>query len=159
MRLKAILTKDRMTGRMYVYDRHGYPLAMFPCLGRADNITASVKGNPARTATKPYGDTPTGSWRVTPGKPQENTATYGAGPVFIMEPLSGEAVQAYRNGRSGIWIHGGALNTAGSLRPTFGCLRLHEGSIQLIRDLSKLYGNPVEVEVTEVETLGEVAAV
>lgn len=104
-------------------------LGPFPCLGKADNAAAAKEGNPGRDPLRRMGDTPTGEWLITrvipagPGMPADKYGPYGA---LDLKPFAGPCVQAYLNGRSGIWIHSGKPSASGGLRPTHGCIRLSD---------------------------------
>jgi len=52
------------------------------------------------------------------------TRKYGDNGAVSLVPASGDALTAQANGRTGIMIHGGALDSAGLLRRTNGCVRL-----------------------------------
>ncbi|MGA7410622.1 MAG: L,D-transpeptidase [Bryobacteraceae bacterium] len=84
----------------------------------------------ARDPTQPFGDTPTGRYAIvelvnhTPGETRVHT--YGAHPSILLDPLSGQALRAKQNGRTGLMVHGGAPPATGGLRPTNGCVRLSE---------------------------------
>lgn len=142
MNLIAIFKKDRAKpGVMQVW-HEGAMVNSFPCLGKSDNATAAKKGNPSRNPERQYGDTPTGTWSVRIGIKKKNTRTYGVHCVLMMWPISGQALRAYAapGKRSGIWIHGGAPNDAGNLRPTYGCIRLFDHHMATLHELLKQYG-------------------
>ncbi len=123
----------------------------FDCLCKADNQAAAARGNPQRDPTKSYGDTPTGRYRGYVNQLQRtpiNDRTYGPQSVITLDPVSGQAKVAKENGRFGLLIHGGDLNAAGKLRPTFGCVRVSNASMQaLLRALPA--GERIEVAVKE----------
>jgi hypothetical protein len=142
------LHASRSTGRMTVADEAGNILAVVPFLALSDNARAAQEGNPTRDPLKPYGDTPTGVWAVQQGTPQLNVRTYGPYAPLILSPLSGQAVLAYADGkRSGIWVHSGDLSTTGHLRPTYGCIRVHNSSLGLFRELSQAHGPIARLEL------------
>lgn len=100
-----------------------------PCYCKADNAEAAKKGNPTRNPELRFGDTPTGNYNgfIAPpavGADEKHLRMFGPSQVISLDPVSGQALRAKQNGRTGILIHGGALNAAGKLRPTFGCVRL-----------------------------------
>lgn len=64
-----------------------------------------------------------------------NIHTYGTYPSVLLDPISGDALTAKHNGRAGLMIHGGAPALDGSLRSTFGCIRVSEANE---RDLAAL---------------------
>ena len=101
-----------------------------PCLGKADGQDAALHGNPSRDPTQLFGDTPTGTYSVDElvDHPATETDlhTYGIHPSIVLNPLSGQALVAKEQGRTGLMIHGGAPSATGGLRPTHGCVRLSE---------------------------------
>jgi len=142
------LHADRSTGHMTAYNEAGEVLAVVPFLAVADHTKAVQEGNPTRSPLKPYGDTPTGVWSVRVGTPQLNVKTYGPYAPLILTPVSGEAVVAYKEGhRSGIWVHSGDLNSAGRLRPTYGCIRVHNSTLGLFRELAQAHGPITRLEL------------
>lgn len=139
--IHVALDGDRQnTGFIMVIDDRGTPLAgPFRVLGRADGATAAGKRNPDRTPTRPYGDTPTGQYSVPEGGvfPTGNGTNYqersfGTNGAIRMEGVDGDALIAAENGRTGLLIHGGDLNAAGRLRPTYGCLRVRNDAMRAI---------------------------
>jgi hypothetical protein len=141
MRIEISLFKDRtLPGTLQAFnDDEEQVIGPVKCLGKADNATAKLHGNPDRTTTQPFGDTPTGGYRVvqlvTHPNNETEIHTYGAYPSVLLDPVSGDALTAKDNGRSGLMIHGGAPGTGGKLRPTFGCIRVAEDDE---RDLAAL---------------------
>lgn len=130
--IRITLPRDRWRlGTLQVEDVAGHLVAgPFPCYGKADNAEALAHGNPSRAPTRPYGDHPLGIYRITEFR--EHYKDFG--PWFILlEPTAGPALVAARNGRSGLAIHGGPLNAEGRLRPTFGCVRVHDATLLAIR--------------------------
>ncbi|WP_234531909.1 L,D-transpeptidase family protein [Paenibacillus pseudetheri] len=101
------------------------------------------------------GHTPTGVYSATiSGAPMDQTEgnirSYGPSKYVIMDPISGNALTAEQNGRTGLWIHGGAAADAGAisypLRPTHGCVRLSDNDqASLIYVLSTLGGGTVRL--------------
>ncbi|AIQ15515.1 hypothetical protein H70357_01480 [Paenibacillus sp. FSL H7-0357] len=106
------------------------------------------------------GHTPTGVYSAAISKepmPQtvKNKRSYGPSKYIIMDPVSGNALIAEQNGRSGLWIHGGDPADTGApsypLRPTHGCVRLsNEDQHSLIYVLSTLGGGTGKVTIAEV---------
>jgi hypothetical protein len=92
------------------------------CRGKADNAAAKRHGNPDRDPTLPYGDHACGVYRITAVL---RNAGARFGPVFFrLEPISGDALLAAKNGRTGLAVHGGPLVKDGGLRATNGCNRI-----------------------------------
>lgn len=159
-------------GTLRLEDRNGVVIAgPFPVLGRAANNLPERPENPTRDPLQPFGDTPAGEWAVDGWQPTgEGTGrslySYGPHGAITMRGAAGDALTAQNNGRTGIWIHGGAPGAQGgeSLRPTAGCLRLSNNNMQaLIQAIATLVGTGtappgeavvqegIEVSVTEVD--------
>ena len=152
MQLIAILPNDRsQIGELQIW-RNGALVQKFPVLGKADNALAKKSGNASRDQLFPFGDTPTGKWKVTAApKPQADTSTYGIHPVFMLWPLDGNAMISHdaKHRRVGIWLHAGVLNGAGQLRPTYGCLRVHNETMGRLHELIAQHGPITTLEVKE----------
>ena len=118
--------------------------------GKADNAMAARKGNPTRDPKRPFGDTPSGGYavRFSPA-PMADRSTYGQYRVGFLDPLSGDALTAEENGRTGLWLHGGTVRD-GQLRPTYGCIRVDDGTMLELYELSKQY-NIDRLEVIDAE--------
>jgi len=136
VKLHCLLSPNRYeSGSLWATDTTGVIFGPVPALGKADNAKAAKEGNPAREQAKPWGDTPVGTYRITgltrgPHPPEK------FGPVFIpLSPVSGVALEGWRNGRTGLAIHGGKLRPDGRLRATFGCLRLTDDDVIVLADL------------------------
>ncbi|WP_151733466.1 L,D-transpeptidase [Paenibacillus tengchongensis] len=109
--------------------------------------------------SQPNGHTPTGVYtaKISGPMPQTSDNEYSFGPskYIEMDPVSGNALIAKQNGRTGLWIHGGAPAVAGAtsypLRPTHGCVRLsNNDQASLIYVLSTLGGGVGKVTISEV---------
>jgi len=92
-------------------------------------------------------DTPTGvynAWVIGPGSPE---SSYGPYSRVAMDPVSGNALVAEQNGRSGFQIHGGTPETNSEatwypLRPTYGCIRLSNSNQDaLIKKIDEVGGS------------------
>ena len=155
MILRVTLPRNRnIPGELVALDDDGQVIHRCPCLGKADNAKAAEMGNRDRNPLLPFGDTPTGLYRLTKSGPWSPTSTYGIHPVLLMIPISGDALTSHqgRIPRSGIWLHGGApgRNSATAfLRPTHGCLRVADDDMRQIWLLSATFGEPETLEVTE----------
>lgn len=153
IQIRVILPVDRTQyGTLQVSDDAGTALAgPFDCYGKSDNLSAKAKGNPTRDPTRSFGDTPTGKYRGfvnDMARTPANDKTYGPQGVISLDPQSGQAKVAKENGRFGLLIHGGALNAAGRLRPTFGCVRVADGDmVAILRAIPK--GERIDVTVTQ----------
>jgi hypothetical protein len=125
-------------------------LLSMDCLGKADNQEAARRGNPTRDPTKPFGDTPTGSYHAHPFRwptapPLADRKKYGPHGWIAIDPQSGQALTAKINGRHGLLIHSGELR-AGNLRPTFGCVRVTDEAMKKLLDLVR---GPVDCTVVD----------
>lgn len=120
---------------------------VFPSLGKSALGMGQLQKN---------GDTPSGEYRATvsvPGNPDFNS--YGRGQVLRIKPTGGGndiADQAWSNGRDGILYHAGRERLdIPDLRPTYGCVRLHQEDkdqlVQIVKDsLSSPTGSvPLEI--------------
>lgn len=125
------VTSDRsIPGRLSVYRGLTRIAGPFRCLAKSDNIAAAQAGNPTRDPMKPMGDTPLGRFAVQLIPPGLPLRSYGPGKRYLLDPVAGPALQAKKNGRRGMEIHGGALTaTGGKLRPTHGCIRVDDSTI------------------------------
>ena len=138
MTAKVQLYKDRRREGSITLDTG----QAFRCLGKSDQGAADQHGNPTRDPLKTMGDLPTGTYRATrsaPHQPTEaNLRSYGPGPYWKLFAISGDALTAAQNGRSGIEMHGGPTGApmpANALRPTHGCLRVDDSTITAIAEL------------------------
>lgn len=137
MRLHSLLPKDRwQPGRLWVENSAGAIIAgPWPCRGKADGQVALQHGNPSRDPTKPYGDHPTGTYKVSAlvyNKPP--VRSYG--PCFILlDPILGDALTAEEAERAGLAIHGGDPTPEGTLRSSLGCLRVSNTTSTLLAGL------------------------
>jgi hypothetical protein len=151
VRLRAVLPRNRnVPGELVALDDDGNVIHRCPVFGKADNAKAAEMGNPTRNPLLPFGDTPTGVYRLTKAGPWSPASTYGIHPVIVMNPISGDALKASK--RSGIWLHGGAPGRAAAwayLRPTLGCLRVADDDMRQIWLLATTFGEPETIEVVE----------
>lgn len=124
-----------------------------PCLGRADQAAAAKVGNPFRNPLRRNGDTPTGTYRAWVGKVLRSERSYGPHPVIRLDPIGGDALEAKRNGRAGLLIHGGDPAADGrSLRPTHGCVRVSNFHQKALLDA--LAGSGEEFHLVVIEEKG-----
>lgn len=140
MRLRAVLPTNRwLAGTLMVEDDSGsVVLGPFPCRGKADGYIAGVHSNPDRDPTRPFGDHPAGLYLISVVQ-RDKPPAHSYGPFFLlMDPMSGDALTAKENGRTGLAIHGGDLNADGSLRATEGCLRTTNEAISQIGAMEPL---------------------
>ena len=142
------LPEDRnQYGAIYLRDRAGRVIeGPFAAIGRAADALAGRAGNPERTRTLPYGDTPLGRYRIKRLEPAPTAplqlGSYGPHGRIILAPVSGEAALAEAAGRFEIAIQGGRLgpSTYNSLRATDGAIRVHDQAIWLL--LAAVRGSP-----------------
>ncbi len=92
--LKIDLPSDRnRVGRLVLNDDSGRLLSgPFPVCGRANDFAASEHGNPNRSPRLPYGDTPTGEYRMrgivrTGRGTAYSSATFGKAGMIVLEPM------------------------------------------------------------------------
>ena len=125
MRLVVTLPVNRVySGYFVATDDDGKLLTSGRALGKADNGRARRENNLPRDPTKPYGDTPTGTYRRTKANIFAlERDRYGKGTIAL-EGATGDALAAVEGGRTGILIHAGRDYTDGRLVPTYGCLRV-----------------------------------
>jgi hypothetical protein len=136
------LPKDRSyTGILRLKDDNDFILAgPYLVCGRASDMAASEHGNPSRMPVLPYGDTPTGRYRVDSkpiptgrGTPYD-ASQFGSAGVILLEPVSGEAAIAEANGRYTFLIQGGAPGSHVRLRTTNGCIRMFDADLRELID-------------------------
>lgn len=166
LEIRVNLPADRTkTGTIALVDTMtGLPIfGPVPAFGRAARNTAGKHGNPKAAATLPFGDTPTGSYRIPYVLKSGDGTThpkdvYGSAGVIALDPVSGQALTAKGNGRVGLAIHAGrqiATPTpmASHLKPTNGCVRMLEGDlahlIKAMKDYAFLFPGDVVVSVAD----------
>jgi hypothetical protein len=96
---------------------------------------ATRHGNPMRISTLPYGDTPTGEYRVIRVAPSGSgtefpEASFGPHGVLELEGTLGAAALAEANGRFVIMVQGGEPGSGNALRATNGAIRLSSESMR-----------------------------
>lgn len=146
-RLIVWLPEDRAgIGDALLLTSAGLSFGPFPVLGKADSRMAARHGNPARDPVKPYGDTPTGTYRLASWSPVPagKQARFGA-LWFPLVGQSGQARRAVEGGRSGLMIHGGRGDR---LVATYGCLRLRDRDVETIATRCALIGAGSRMAVT-----------
>ena len=102
------------------------------CYADADSKRATTAGNPSEDPKEPFGDHPFGVYLVADVRWSTTTKEKQLyGPVRLaLDPIAGDALTAKQNGRTGLAIHGGPLAKDGSLRATFGCLRVDDETVE-----------------------------
>jgi hypothetical protein len=114
------------------------------CLGKADNGMAAQHGNVGRDSTKPYGDTPLGTYAAVPmWRPSVGPTDMG-NLIIPLHPLTGDAWLAEQNGRTGLAIHGG--RGSDRLIPTDGCVRLLDKDIASLSDFMGNSALPIVIK-------------
>jgi len=143
-------------GRLTLFDLRGRRLCgPFPVAGRSTDSLAAAHGNPRRNPILRYGDTPTGSYRLSQilksGKGTSlPAAEFGPHGVAVIEGISGAAAMAEANGRFHFLIQGGRRAASGDLRSTAGALRLANEHLRvLMADLRR--AGELRCDIVEVE--------
>lgn len=108
----------------------------FRCLGQSDLTGAQAHNNPTRDTLKPYGNIPTGIYSVTMvyalPVTEDSQRSYGPGPLFLLTAISGDGKTS---NRTGLAIHGGPTGAPmppNALRPTHGCIRVDDSTINFL---------------------------
>ena len=144
MRLEGWLPVDRQGwGDLALIGDDGTVLfGPWPYRGKADNQAAIVHGNPTRDPLRPFGDHCAGTYRITEVvkiDPADTLHHAEFGPYKLrLDPIGGDALQAKRNGRTDLELHGGAPGQPGTLnelRATYGCGRTQNDTITHIAGL------------------------
>jgi hypothetical protein len=138
----AVLDSEAITG-----------LGTYTCLGKADEAMAKLHCNALRDPVLPYGDTPLGEYIGTVVPASVDVEGYGPNKRILLSPVSGQCLQAEKNGRLGLMCHGGALNVEYSqwqgLRPTFGCLRFHDADMAVLIEYVDQANTTLKVSIQE----------
>ena len=125
-----LLSSRDLEGEVRIEDERGRVRSgPFPISGRAADPIAAAHGNPERNPLLPYGDPPTGVYRIgglreTGAASGLRTDLYGRAGAIVLLPWSGDAALADAVGRFEIFIHGGAPGKAGALRMSVGHFRV-----------------------------------
>lgn len=153
MRLRSVLPVNRwLAGRLWLEDDAGTILrGPYPCRGKADSQVAAEHGNPERATTLPFGDHPSGRYRVA-AMVRDKEPAHAYGPwFFLLDPFEGDALTAEEAERRGLGIHGGRLSQDGrTLRATNGCLRTTDSAMV---ELAALVEVDTEYVCEDVEAL------
>ena len=137
MTLLALLPLDReRDGRLSVLDDAGRSIVgPVRCRGEADDAEEARHGTKDDDPLGAFGDHPFGSYRLTAIE-QNKPPAHSYGPFFFrLVPVAGQALEAWHAGRRGLGIHGGDLGPDSRLRPTFGCLRCDDGTMETLAKL------------------------
>jgi hypothetical protein len=108
-----------------------------PAAGFVCSVLATAH-NPGREPVLPYGDTPTGTFRLA-GVYASGDGTslparhFGPHGVIALEAISGQALIAASAGRGKVLMHGGPPGPHGRLRGTAGALRLTNEDMLTLR--------------------------
>lgn len=129
----------------------------FRCLGLSDQAAATAHSNPSRSPVLHEGDLPTGEYlavKTHPAAPAtpENVRSFGPGIRFVLNPVSGQASEALLNGRYGLMIHGGPTGApmpVDALRPTHGCLRVDDSTIEFLATLGASFAVTVAEDLKD----------
>jgi hypothetical protein len=132
------LPKNRdFCGEIFLIGASGAVLAgPYRIAGRANDAAAAAAGNAARTSILRYGDTPTGTYKIsTILSSGAGTAfaqgSYGSGGVLVLDPCDGNAALAEANGRFHLFIQGGEMS-GGQLCATNGALRMADDELAVL---------------------------
>ena len=136
--IEIVLASDRnRVGRLILKDDAGRKLAgPYSVCGRANDFAASEHRNPTRSPLQPYGDTPTGEYRmrgiVRTGRGTAYDASkFGKFGMIVLEPVRGQAAIADQNGRHVLVIHAGTPNPASRLLyATNGSVRMYDDDLR-----------------------------
>lgn len=138
--IRIVLSRDRnKLGTLELFHKEKFCLfGPFPIIARSGNNIAQENNNQSRNSLYRYGDTPTGvyhailkpSYAVSEthnksyGKVfnSHNKLIYGREELIQLIPISGNALLARDNGRSGYYIQSGDIKDY-SLYPTSGNIR------------------------------------
>jgi len=143
----------KLCGRLAMLSGKGEPLlGPLRVLARASRRIGRLHGNPTCARSLTFGDPPAGSYAVAGSFPPDTLhprrpRRFGRLGALLLEPRTGEAREAFANGRRLIMLHGGPRDRAGRLRPTRGGLRLADGDLAaLFRALNAAHeqGDPVD---------------
>ena len=105
----------------------------WPAVGKADPALGADYGNPSCDRMQSFGDAPTGGYEVIallpPAAEERGVMLVGPNGVIQLRPISGEAAEADRQGRTSLLIHGGREHLAS----TDGSIRIpDEGMAELV---------------------------
>lgn len=128
------LPKNRIEpGALELFDESNGLMARMAARGKADHYRAIQASNPDRLPILPYGDTPAGDYAETHIVIfDEVNERLGRGWIPML-PVSGEALRAQENGRTGLGIHGGRGNTR--LIATYGCVRIFDTDFDYLAEV------------------------
>lgn len=144
-------------GTLTFFDsRDGKVCGPYPVAGRSTDSLAAARGNPRRDPTLCFGDTPTGSYRLSQilksGKGTSlSAAEFGPHGVAVIEAVSGAAATAEANGRFHLLIEGGRRGADGGLRSTTGSLRVANEHLRILIAAIRKAGE-LRCDVVESET-------
>lgn len=102
-----------------------------PCLTVVDRASAKRR-NATFDPLYRYGDMPAGTYQMAGWLTSDGGADYGPHGAIKLEPISGQALEAQKNGREGLVIHGGGLAMNADypkwngLRPTHSGVRCYD---------------------------------
>ena len=126
----------RAAGRAVLLGNDGrVRLPPFRVVATASGLAAARHGNPDRSSRKPFGDTPAGSYVIAgalPPDPRARSGDDGLLGAIVLAPVGGDALEALRAGRTRFLLHGGPADASGSLRSTFGGLRVSDADLALL---------------------------
>lgn len=128
-------------------------LGDMPCRGKADNARAAKAHNADRDPTRPWGDTPSGTYRPS-SMTRFRSSHRTLGPLAILiEGETGDALAAKQKGRTGLAVHGGRGDD--KLMATYGCVRMFDRDMLALSEA--IGSDPVQVIVIDVDDTNDVA--
>lgn len=131
-------------GTLVALDDAGAVLLECPARGKADGGLANKAGNPLRDPTRRNGDTPTGGYALTAVRRFDSRDPKFGWGFIPLDPVSGAALAAKKNGRTGLGIHCGRSQTA--LIATEGCVRIFDRDFLALSELAGTRHFSVEIK-------------
>lgn len=136
----------------------------FKVAGRANTSAAVQAGNPERSPLLPYGDTPTGQYRLvrilkSGAGTSYHARIYGGHGILVLSGASGDAALAEASGRFHLFIQGGPLYKDGRLCSTNGALRMRNADLAALLALLKTTPQKVDCWCVNDSVIAENAAV
>ncbi len=142
-------------GTLTALDDAGKVLLECPARGKADGKLAAAAGNPLRDPTRRNGDTPTGGYAPTAVRRFEKRDVKFGWGFIPLDPVSGAALAAEKNGRRGLGIHGG--RSQDKLTATEGCVRVFDRDFLALSELAGTRTFSVEIRADTAAVMGVAA--
>ena len=154
IRINLCTDRDFVGSLSLVNGSAGIIAGPFPVSARSADSIAAENGNPTREQTFPFGDPPTGRYRVGtiiptgPGT-KYRSDLYGASGAVVLIPAAGKAALADACGRFEVLIHGGSLSSDGRLRVTSGHFRVRDEDFYALSSFVAAAKTPITVTCEE----------